>query len=280
MGEPSRGRPVPPVDWRAVTARSVAAVRMIDASVPSVTRLWNYLVGERDNFEADRTAAKRLRAAAPLLPQMVHAGRAFYRRAVGYLAAEAGIRQFIDVSLGMPTSGVTHEAAQGAAPDARVVYVTSDPVALNHARALLRSSGNSTISWVRADAGDTAAILAGAAQALDLGEPVAVVMIDILNFVEDPGGVISRLMAALPSGSFVAVLQVVRDERLLAGERRWNRIIHVPLFLRDRGEVARWLEGLELVEPGIVEVHRWRPARGDRDYPLGLPLLGAVARKP
>lgn len=105
-------------------------------------------------------------------------------------------------------------------------------------------------------------------------------MIDMLNFVEDPGGIISRLMAALPSGSFVAVLQVVRDERLLAGAQRWNSIVHVPLFLRDRGEVAGWLDGLAVVEPGIVEVHQWRPARDDRDYPLGLPLLGAVARKP
>ena len=105
-------------------------------------------------------------------------------------------------------------------------------------------------------------------------------MIDILNFVEDAGGVIGGLMGSLPSGSCVAVMQVVKDERLAAGAREWSKIVHLPLFVRDRGDVARWLDGLELVEPGIVEVHQWRPARGDRDYPLGLPLLGAVARKP
>lgn len=184
---------------------------MVDASVPSVVRGWNYLVGGRDNFEADRAAFRRLRAAVPLLPQLGRAGRAFYGRVVSCLAGETGIRQFIDISLGMPTS---------------------------------------------------------------------VVMIDVLNFVEDPGGVIARLTAALPSGSCVAVMQVVRDERLAVGARWWSNIVHIPLFLRDREEVARWLDGLELVEPGIVEVHQWRPAPGDRDYPAGMPLLGAVARKP
>jgi hypothetical protein len=269
-----------PEDWLRATSRSIAAVRMVDASVPGMARLWNYLVGGRDNFEADRTAARRLRAAAPLLPQLAQAGLAFYGRVISYLAGEAGLRQFIDVSLGMHTSSVTHEAAQAAAPGSRVVYVTSDPVALSHARALLRSSDEGAVSHVKADARDSAAILAGAGETLDLGRPVAVVMIDVLNFVEDAGGVIDGLMAALPSGSCVAVMQVVRDERLVAGARRWSKIVHTPLFLRDRGEVARWLDGLELVEPGIVEVHQWRPARGDHDHPLGIPLLGAVARKP
>jgi hypothetical protein len=269
-----------PEDWLRATSRSIEAVRMVDASAPSMTRVWNHLVGGRDNFEADRTAIRRLRAAAPLLPQLAQAGLAFYGRVIGYLAGEGGLRQFIDVSLGMPTSSVTHEAAQAAAPGARVVYVASDPVALTHARALLRSSGKGAVGYVKADAHDSAAILAGAGETLDLGRPVAVVMIDILNFVEDAGAVVAGLMAPLPSGSCVAVMQVVKDERLAAGARQWSRIVHTPLFVRDRGEVARWLDGLELVEPGIVEVHQWRPARGDHDHPQGIPLLGAVARKP
>jgi S-adenosyl methyltransferase len=269
-----------PEDWLRVTSRSVEATRMIDASVPSLVRVWNYLVGGRDNFEADRAAVRRLHAAIPLLPELGRAGRAFYGRVVSYLAGEAGIRQFIDVSLGMPTSGVTHEAAQGVAPASRVVYVTSDPVALSHARALISSSAEGAVGYVKADARDTAAIIAGVGETLDLDQPAAVVMIDILNFVEDPGGVIARLTAALPSGSYVAVMQVVRDERLALGARWWSNIVNIPIFLRDREEVARWLDGLELVGPGIVEVHQWRPAPGDRDYPAGMPLLGAVARKP
>jgi hypothetical protein len=269
-----------PEDWFRATSRSIEAVRMVDASVPSMARLWNYLVGGRDNFEADRTATNRLRAAAPLLPQLAQAGLAFSGRVVGYLAGEAGLRQFIDVSLGMWTSRVTHEAAQAAAPGSSVVYATSDPVALTHARALLRSSGEGAVGYVRADVRDSAAILAGASQTLDLGRPVAVLMIDVLNFIEDAGAVIAGLMAALPAGSCVAVMQVVRDERLAAGARLWGKIVHVPIFPRDGDEVARWLDGLELVEPGIVEVPQWRPARGDHDHPLGIPLLGAVARKP
>jgi hypothetical protein len=269
-----------PEEWLRVTSRSVEAVRMIDPSVPAMPRVWNYLVGGRDNFEADRTAASRLRAAAPLLPELAHAGLAFYGRVVSYLAGEAGLRQFIDVSLGLRTSSVTHEVAQAAAPDARVVYVTSDPVTLTHARGMLRSSEQGVVSHVKADARDSAAILAGAGETLDLSRPVAVVMIDILNFVEDAGGVIDGLMTALAPGSCVAVMQVVTDERLASGARVWGKIVNAPLFVRDRGEVARWLDGLELVEPGIVEVHEWRPARGDRDYPAGLPLLGVVARKP
>jgi hypothetical protein len=269
-----------PEDWLKATSRSIAAVRMVDASVPSMARVWNYLVGGRDNFEADRTAVRRLRAAAPLLPQLAQAGLAFYDRVIGYLAGEAGLRQFIDVSLGMSTSSRTHEAAQAVAPGARVVYVKSDPVALTHARALLRSSGEGAVSYVKADPGDSAAILAGAGETLDLGRPVALVMIDILNFVEDAGAVVAGLMAALPPGSCVAVMQVVRDERLAAGAGQWSKIVRAPLFVRDRGEVARWLDGLELVEPGIVEVDQWRPAHGDQDQPLGIPLLAAVARKP
>ena len=253
---------------------------MVDASVPAMPRVLNYLVGGRDNFEADRTAASRLRAAAPLLSELAHAGMEFYNRVVGYLAGEAGLRQFIDVSLGMRMSCVTHEVAQAAAPGSSVVYVTSDPAALARARVLLRSSDQGAVGHVRADARDSAAILAGAGETLDLGRPVAVVMIDVLNFVEDAGAVIAGLMTALPSGSCVAVMQVVRDERLAAGARLWGKIVHTPLFVRDRGEVARWLDGFELIEPGIVEVHQWRPRRGDGDYPLGVPLLAAVARKP
>jgi hypothetical protein len=211
---------------------------------------------------------------------MGHAGRAFYRRVVTYLAAEAGVQQFIDVSLGMPTSGVTHETAQAVAPASRVAYVVSDPQALSHARALLRSSAEGSVSYVDADACDVSAILAGAGQTLDFAQPVAVVMIDILNFVEDASALLSRLLGGLPSGSYAAVMQAVPDKRLVNAARRWSRIVPSRIFLRDRAQVARWFTGLELIDPGIVEVPQWRPAPGDPELPGGMPLLGAVGRKP
>jgi hypothetical protein len=266
-------------EWLEATSRPLRPAQ-IDVSVPSMARVWNYMVGGRDNFEADRAAARRLVAAAPVLGQMARAGRAFYRRTVTYLAGEAGIRQFIDVSLGMPTSGVTHEAAHAVEPACRVVYVASDPMALSHARALLRSSAEGVTSYVNAGACDVEAILAGASETLDLAEPVAFVMIDILNFVEDASGLLSRLVAAVPSGSYVAVMQVVPDERLVSAAQRWGDIVPAPVFVRDRSQVAGWFTGLELIDPGIVEVHQWRPEPGDPEFPGGMPLLGAVARKP
>jgi S-adenosyl methyltransferase len=266
-------------EWLKAASRPLRPSR-IDVSVPSMARVWNYMVGGRDNFEVDRRAVRRLLAAAPVVRHMGRAGRAYYRRAVTYLAAEAGIRQFVDVSLGMPTSGVTHQAAQAVAPDCRVVYVTSDPVALTHARALLRSPAEGVAGYVNADAGDTEAILAGAGEILDLAEPVAVVMIDILNFIEDAAGLVARLTAAVPPGSYLAVMQVIPNERLVLATQRWNHIVAAPVFLRDRGQVARWLAGLDLVDPGLVEIGQWRPAPGDPVVPGGLPLVGAVARKP
>jgi hypothetical protein len=252
----------------------------IDVSVPSMARVWNYMAGGRDNFEVDRAAVRQLLAVAPVLGAMGRAGRAFYRRVITYLAAEAGVRQFIDVSLGMPTSGATHEAAQAVAPACRVVYVASDPLALSHARALLRSSAEGVVSHVNADARDVGAILAGASETLDLTEPVAVVMIDTLNFVEDASALLARLLSAVPSGSYLAVMQAVHDERLVSAARRWNHIVPSQAFVRDHAQVTLWLRALELVDPGIVEVHQWRPAPGDPEFPDGLPLLGAVARKP
>lgn len=266
-------------EWLKAASRPLRPAR-VDASVPSMARVWDYMVGGRDNFEADRRAVRRMLAVAPVLSQMGHAGRAFYRRAVAYLAAEAGMRQFIDVSLGMPTSSITHEVAHAVAPDCRVVYIASDPVALSHARALLSSPAEGITSYADADPHCVEAILAGARGRLDLAAPVAFVMIDVLNFVEDASAFLSQLMAGVPSGSYAAVMQVVPDKRLDSAAQWWNRIMPSRVFIRGHAEVSRWLDGLEAVDPGVVEVHRWRPEPGDRDFPGGMPLLGVVARKP
>jgi hypothetical protein len=265
-----------PEDWLRGVSRPLRAAQ-VDPTVPNVARVWNYLVGGRDNFEADRQAARQLVAVAPVMAQVATASRAFLSRAVSYLAAEAGIRQFLDIGTGIPTAGNTHEVAQAVDPICRIV--DNDPVVLSHARAGLRSSEEGATSYLDADVRDTRAVMAGASVTLDLAQPVGVIMINILNFLEDAAEALDRLAAAVPAGSYLAIMQPSRDERLTVAARRWNQLAATPVFLRDRGTVARWLAGLELVDPGIVEVHRWRPDPGDPDYPEGMPLLGAVAKK-
>jgi hypothetical protein len=266
-------------EWLKATSRPMRAAQ-VDSSVPNVARVWNYLVGGRDNFEADRQAARQLVALAPVMEQVGPASRAFLHRTVTYLAAEAGIRQFLDIGTGIPTAGNTHEVAQAVDPSCRIVYVDNDPVVLSHARALLRSSDEGATSYLDADARDTPAIMAGACATLDLARPVGIIMIDILNFLEDAAGVVARLAAAVPAGSYLTVMQPSRDQRLTEAAQRWNQLAATPVILRDRDQVVRWFTGLELIDPGIVEVHRWRPGPDDPDYPQGMPLFGAVARKP
>jgi hypothetical protein len=252
----------------------------LDTSAPNLARVWNYLIGGRDNFEADRRAARQLLSSTPLMQQAAVASRAFLRRTVTYLAAEQGVRQFLDIGTGLPSAGNTHEVARAVDRSCRVVLVDNDPVVLSHARARLRSTPPGATSYLHADARDTGAIMDGAGQVLDLAKPVGVIMVDILNFLEDATEVLARLVAAVPAGSYLAIMQPANDPRLAVAAHRWNRLAETPVFLRDRDQVARWLRGLQLIEPGIVEVHRWRPAPGDRDFPDGMPLLGAVARKP
>jgi hypothetical protein len=265
-------------EWLNEASRPIRPAR-VDSSVPNVARVWNCLIGGRDNFESDRRAARQLVATSPLMAQVGPAARAFLRRAVTYLAADAGIRQFLDVGAGMPATGNTHEVAQAVDPSCRVVLVDNDPVVLSHARALLRSAPEGASSFVEADARDTRAVIDGAREILDLTRPVGVILTDVLNFVEDAADVLVRLADEVPSGSYLAVLQPSRDERLVAVAHKWNQLGPVPVFLRDRRQVASWLGGLEVIDPGIVEAHEWRPERGDPELPV-VPLLCAVAQKP
>ncbi len=268
-------------DWRKDTARPVRPAQ-VDVSVPNVARVWNFLCGGRDNFEADRKAARQLVSTAPVMADVAPASRAFVRRVVSYLAAAAGIRQFLDIGTGIPAPGNPHEVAQAVDPKCRVVYVDNDPVVLSHARALLRPESDGVTSYVEADARDPQAIIAAARTTLDFSQPVAIVMIDILNFIPGPAevaAVLAALLDAVVPGSYLAVTQPAADPRLEPAARRWNLIAATPIWLRDRAEVASWLAGLELVDPGIVPVDQWRPGPGDPPYPGGLPLLGAVARR-
>ena len=271
-------------DWLKGTTRPVK-IAQIDTSVPNVARVWNYLVGGRDNFEADRKAAEQLIATSPVMEHVGIASRAFLRRTVRYLAEEAGIRQFLDIGTGIPAAGNTHEIAQAVAPESKIVYVDNDPVVLTHARALLRAAPGGTTSYVDADARDPARILTEAGATLDFGEPVGVVLIDLLNFISrdfEVRSILSTLMDGVVSGSYVVVMQPVSDidRTLLAAERRWNQIAVTPVTLRRREDVDVWFEGLDLVEPGVVLLPEWRPDPNDIQFGMPMPLYGGIARKP
>jgi hypothetical protein len=262
-----------------------AGTPKIDPHVANTARAWNYMVGGKDNFEADREAARQLFAVAPVIKIAAPASRAFLGRAVRYLAGEAGIRQFLDIGTGLPTAGNTHEVAQSVAPECRVVYVDNDPVVLAHARALLTSAPGGVTSYVDADARDTGMIIAEAAATLDFGRPVAIMMVDLLNFIDDDATVrsmLSVLLGAVPSGSYLAIMHPASDldPALLEAERLWNTLAPQRVTLRPREAVAGFLAGLEPVEPGLVTVPEWRPDSGEPTPELRIPLYAVVARKP
>ena len=239
----------------------------------------------KDNFEADRAAARQLMEVAPVIRVAAPASRAFLGRDVRFLAGEAGIRQFLDIGTGLPSAGNTHEVAQLVAPDCRVVYVDNDPVVLTHARALLTPSPEGMTSYIDADARDPGTILAEAAAVLDFGEPVAIMMVDLLNFIEDDqvaASAVAALIAAVPPGSCLAIMHPASDldPALLEAERHWNQLAAQRVRLRSREQVTGFLAGLELVEPGLVTVPEWRPEPGEPGIGQLIPLYGAVARKP
>jgi len=257
----------------------------IDTTVARQARIYDYLLGGKDNFAIDREAADQATAAFPGLVTWARNNRAFLSRAVSYLVAEAGIRQFLDIGTGLPTANNTHEVAQRIAPQSRVVYVDNDPVVLVHAQSLLASSPEGATAYIEADLRDPDTILAHARDTLDFTRPVALMLLAILHVIQDsddPWGVVGRLMAALPSGSYLVMSHPARDiqpEQVAEMTRRFNqRTGNVRGATRTRDEVARFFVGLDLVEPGIVSTPQWRPGTGI--HPAEEPSYAAVARKP
>jgi hypothetical protein len=257
----------------------------IDTSVAHPARVYDYWLGGKDNFAADREAAERVLAATPGLRFRVQANRAFLARAVRYLAGEAGIRQFLDIGTGIPSANNTHEVAQAVAPDARVVYVDNDPIVLVHARALLASTAQGSTQYVEGDLRDAGPILAAAAATLDLTKPVALMLLGIMHLIqesEDPYAIVAGLMANLPSGSYLALSHPAIDINAAQAEaqRRYNERVSTQQTLRTRDQVTKFFDGLELVPPGLTYVHAWRP---DPDDPVPAETAsahGGVARKP
>jgi S-adenosyl methyltransferase len=256
----------------------------LDTRVAHIARVYDYWLGGKDNFAADRAAAEQAIAAWPDIVLSVRANRAFLARVVRYLAGEAGIRQFLDIGTGIPAANNTHEVAQSVAPDSRVVYVDNDPVVLTHARALLTSGPHGVTSYLDADLRDTGQVLAAAAQTLDFSRPVAVMLMAILQHVDDaddPYAIVARLLDALPPASYLALSHPASDiEAEAQGELadRLNQTMAEKVTMRDRAQVGRFFDGLELVEPGLVRVPEWRPSSEfEASSPAG--LWGGVGRK-
>jgi hypothetical protein len=240
----------------------------LDVSTAHQARVWNYWLGGRDYFAADRAAGEQISQEFPHLAQTARAERAFLVRAVRFLAGPARIRQFLDIGAGLPAGGNTHEIAQRIAPDTGIVYADNDPAVLVHARALLQtpmlaSTPEGTVSYVDADLRDVTAVLAGLARTLDLERPVALIMLGVLGHLDDQGAarsITSQLMDALPSGSYLAIADGVADPGPVSeAQRRYNDAAPVPYHLRRPDELASFFDGLDLIEPGVVPCPRWKP---------------------
>jgi hypothetical protein len=258
----------------------------IDTTKPHPARRYDYWLGGKDNFQADREAAEAIAAVFPHIRTAARENRAFMRRAVRHLAAEAGIRQFLDIGTGLPTAQNVHDVAQGIAPESRIVYVDNDPLVLTHARALLTSSEEGATAYIDADVRHPESILRDPAvrETLDLSQPVALLLVAILHFVEDhedPYGIVKSLFSALPAGSWLVLSHATfdpLDPDTIAAMNKVNEPIKPRFSPRTLAEVSRFFEGLEVLEPGIVSVSDWRPEPGPRPTPAEATGYGAVAR--
>ena len=236
------------------------------ASVAHVARVYDYLLGGKDNFAADREAAEQAILINPAVVPTARANRAFLARATRYLTGEAGLRQFLDIGTGMPASSNIHEVAQSIAPEARVVYVDHDPIVLSHARALLISAPEGRTDFIESDLRQPLEILAEAAGTLDFGRPVAVILTAILHLIldeDEPYELVRQLVGALAPGSYVVVSHAAGDignGDMASMASRLNELMAQQTVPRRREQVAAFFDGLDLVEPGLVRVPEWRPA--------------------
>jgi S-adenosyl methyltransferase len=262
-----------------------AAGRLVDPAVPNTARIWNYWVGGTDHFAADRALAEQFGQVVPQMPLIAGLTRRFIASTVSTLAAD-GIRQFLDIGTGLPTADNTHEVAQRLAPDSRIVYVDNDPVVLAHARSLLTSSPDGKTAYLDADLRDPAKILAQAAETLDFSRPVAVLLIAVLHFIPDsadPYRIVTTLMDAVPSGSYLAVLHAASDvgsDNMPEAERRYNEQASAQFSTRDREHVSRFFDGLKLTGPGLVNLSRWsHRTAGDGTAQADVAAYCGLARK-
>jgi S-adenosyl methyltransferase len=257
----------------------------INLGVPHPARVYDYFLDGKDNFEADRIAGEAGIRAFPKTAESARAARAFLRRVVRFLTAEAGIRQFLDIGTGLPSGENVHQVAQSLAPDARIVYADNDPIVLAHAHALLKGHPAGTVAYLDADLRHPEKILGDAARTLDFSQPVGLLLLGILHNVGDeydPHGIVRRLVQAIPAGSYLAISHLTADiyPELADFAKALNeRNLDAPLVLRDHAQVTSFFEGLDLVEPGVVQLSKWRP-QSEVESEAAAALWGGVARKP
>jgi O-methyltransferase involved in polyketide biosynthesis len=264
-------------------AGAARPVRDFDVSVPHSARIWNYWLGGKDNFQVDRDAGDEFLLVYPEQRDKARACRRFLARAVTHLARECGVRQFLDVGTGLPTAENTHEVAQRVAPESRIVYVDNDPLVLAHARALLTSSPQGVTSYVDVDLRDPEAVLAEAAHTLDLDRPVALLMLGVLGHLEDHDqarAIVARLLAGLPSGSYLVGCDGTISPAYLRAMERYEGTGGVTYHARTPEQLAAFYEGLDVLEPGIVPIHRWKPEAHDVGRLRAVDETGGIGRKP
>ncbi|TYK45951.1 SAM-dependent methyltransferase [Actinomadura decatromicini] len=252
----------------------------VQPEIPHAARIWNYWMGGKDNYESDRAAGDAVAAVYPEIVAMARESRRFLIRAVTFLAQDRGVRQFVDVGTGLPTMENTHEVAQHVAPESRIVYVDNDPTVLVHARALLgNTTAEGVTTYVHADYHDPDLILAEAREVLDLDEPVAVMFMGVLGYEPDLAvarAIVGRLMDAVPSGSHLVLWDGTdTGSEVVDGAEKLVESGGVPYVLRAPAQLARFFEGLEVVEPGLVPITHWRPD----DAAELIDAYGAVGRK-
>ena len=259
----------------------------LDTSVSHSARIWNYWLGGKDNYEADRIAGDRVAEMLPIIVTQARADRAFLGRAIRYLAGEAGLRQFLDIGTGLPTADNTHEVAQRVAPSSRIVYADNDPLVLTHARALLTSSPQGACDYIDGDLREPEHILSEAARTLDSSQPVGLMLLGVLHHIPDTDqaySIVQRLLAALAPGSFLTInhsTSAISGAAMEEAVAHWNRVGTPSMTLRTPAQIAVFFDGLDLLEPGIVSCSRWRPETGpDGELPEEVDEFCGVARKP
>ncbi|MDX2820896.1 SAM-dependent methyltransferase [Streptomyces ipomoeae] len=262
----------------------IARIDRLRTDVSHSARIWNYWLGGKDHYTVDEQVGDQILSFVPALPRSAVADRKFLARAVRVLAAEAGIRQFLDIGTGLPTADNTHEVAQRVDPSCRIVYVDNDPIVLTHAHALLTSTSEGTTDYIEADVHDPEAILRGAAETLDFERPIAVTMLGVLNFVMDTdeaASIVHRLMDAVPSGSHLVISHPTTEvdgEAMTEAVRYWNSQGSAPMTLRSHADLVRLFDPVELLPPGIVSCSRWRPDTNDGEI-VDVTHFGGVGRK-
>ena len=270
-----------------MTEDAAGARTGLDTTVSHSARIWNYWLGGTDNFAVDREAGDRVAEMLPIIVTQARADRAFLGRAVRHLAGQAGIRQFLDIGTGLPTADNTHQVAQRVAPEARIVYIDHDPLVLSHARTLLTSSPEGACDYIDADLREPDKILSGAARTLDFTRPVALLLLGVLHHIPDTDQaqeIVRQLVAALVPGSFLAVnhsTSAVSGAAMEEAVAHWNQVGTPQLTLRSPEQIARFFDGLDLLEPGVVPCSQWRPDISPQTgQPPPVDEFCGIARKP